>query len=136
MSRHVFSRDECRLGYLRAIQSLSARFPDRDAYCLLFAIIYRKADLDTRKAKRQLHRARRAAAPGSFTAAEWKAVCERYGSLCLACGQDGPLTVDHVVPLSKGGTNYADNLQPLCLPCNLRKGTRTVDYRPGALLAL
>ena len=128
-NRHIFTPEECRLGFDRAIASLSARYPDRDAHSLLIALIFKKADPDTRKAKRQLHRARRAAAPGSFTAAEWRAIREKYGSICLACGQDGPLSVDHVIPLSKGGSNYADNLQPLCLPCNLKKGTRTLDYR-------
>jgi len=129
MPRHAFTREECQLGFQRAIESLTARFPDRDAYSLLFGLIYKRADADTRRASRQLHRARRAAAPGSFTAAEWKAVCEQYGSVCLCCKEAAPLTVDHVVPISKGGTNDADNLQPLCLPCNLKKGTRTLDYR-------
>ena len=133
MSRHIFTREECRLGFDRAIESLSARFPDRDAYSLLIALIFRKSDADTRRAKSQLHRARRAAAPGSFTDEEWRAVREQYGSICLACGQDESLSVDHVVPLSKGGTNYADYLQPLCLPCNLRKGAKTIDYRPSCL---
>ena len=128
-NRHIFTREECQLGYTRALESLSARFPDRDAHCLLFALIYRKADTQTRRASRQRQRARRAAAPGSFTAAEWRTICGQFGNVCLACGQDGPLSVDHVVPLSRGGRNDADNLQPLCLPCNIRKGTRTVDYR-------
>lgn len=32
------------------------------------------------------------------------------------------LEVDHVVPISKGGTNDLDNLQTLCEPCNQAKG--------------
>jgi hypothetical protein len=31
--------------------------------------------------------------------------------------------------LSKGGTNYIDNIQPLCLTCNLRKARTIIDYR-------
>lgn len=66
-----------------------------------------------------------------FTAAEWRDLCARYGDRCLSCGHTGKLTPDHVVPLSRGGSNTIDNIQPLCLRCNLRKHARTIDYRPG-----
>lgn len=66
---------------------------------------------------------------GSFTAEEWKALCFQYGYKCLKCGQSVELTVDHVVPVSKGGTNDISNIQPLCLSCNSSKGAKTVDYR-------
>lgn len=58
-----------------------------------------------------------------------------YGRTCLACGRREPhirLTVDHVIPLSWGGTNALDNLQPLCSECNLDKGAQTIDYRGAA----
>ena len=55
-----------------------------------------------------------------------------YEHRCLACGIDGALTIDHVIPVSKGGPNTADNVQPLCGPCNSSKGTNTIDYRPEA----
>lgn len=68
---------------------------------------------------------------GVFSWEEWKAVCQRYGDRCLRCGDaDVLLTPDHIVPLSKGGTNWISNIQPLCLRCNQRKGTKTIDYRP------
>lgn len=69
---------------------------------------------------------------GSFTAEEWQALCEMFGSKCLSCGESGEvktLTVDHVVPLSKGGINSIENIQPLCGSCNSSKGTRIIDYR-------
>jgi 5-methylcytosine-specific restriction endonuclease McrA len=75
-------------------------------------------------------RARLRGAGGTYTAAEWQALCEKYGNRCLACGCDGPLTVDHVVPITRGESNSIDNLQPLCRPCNQRKGTQIIDYRP------
>ncbi len=81
-------------------------------------------------AKEQRRRARKRNNGGSYTAAEWQALCEQYGNRCLACGADGPLTVDHIVPLEQGGSNDITNLQPLCNRCNSRKGTKTIDYRP------
>lgn len=74
-------------------------------------------------------RARKAAAEGTYTVGEWLALCAAYQYRCLACGQQGRLTVDHVVPLSAGGSNRIDNLQPLCKPCNSSKGDKTIDYR-------
>lgn len=34
------------------------------------------------------------------------------------------MTVDHIRPKSKGGTNHPDNLQPMCAPCNTEKGAK------------
>lgn len=67
---------------------------------------------------------------GSFTQDEWNVLCDFYSNRCLSCGRDDvTLTVDHVVPLSKGGSNMIDNIQPLCGPCNSSKHVRTIDYR-------
>ena len=43
---------------------------------------------------------------------------------CVYCGRFVPfeeMTIDHIVPLSKGGTNYEKNLQCCCKECNLMK---------------
>ena len=40
---------------------------------------------------------------------------------CAVCGSTNDLTADHVVPLSKGGTNTLSNYQVLCLRCNTHK---------------
>lgn len=74
-------------------------------------------------------RAQRKGAEGTHTPEEWRELCERYDNKCLCCNEVKPLTVDHVIPLSKGGTNYIDNIQPLCKSCNCRKSTKTIDYR-------
>jgi len=79
-------------------------------------------------------RARNAKAEGSFTAEEWQELCEKYSNKCLCCGRDDiPLTVDHVIPISKGGSNNIENCQCLCKPCNSKKHTKTIDYRPDSI---
>jgi 5-methylcytosine-specific restriction endonuclease McrA len=70
---------------------------------------------------------------GHFTDAEFRELCEKYGNKCLRCGQTGvKLTADHVIPISLGiaHTDEISNIQPLCLSCNSKKHTKTVDYRP------
>lgn len=44
---------------------------------------------------------------------------------CKKCGATEQLTVDHIIPISKGGTSELRNLQALCLSCNLKKGAKT-----------
>jgi len=75
-------------------------------------------------------RALKKQADGSFTTEEFDALCEKYANKCLCCGSTNePLTVDHVIPLSEGGSNDISNIQPLCLSCNSRKQDKTIDYR-------
>jgi 5-methylcytosine-specific restriction endonuclease McrA len=78
-------------------------------------------------------RARLSANGGKFTPAEWISLKAHYGYKCLACGKGEPeikLTPDHIVPVSKGGLNAAENIQPLCGSCNSSKKDKTIDYRP------
>lgn len=79
----------------------------------------------------QRHHARSFGIEGDITFGEWYAVQLRYGNICLVCGANENLAPDHVVPLSRGGTNTIDNIQPLCRHCNLVKQNKTIDYRPG-----
>jgi 5-methylcytosine-specific restriction endonuclease McrA len=51
----------------------------------------------------------------------------RDGHKCVYCGSSENLTVDHVRPKSKGGTDTADNLVTACRPCNQAKGSMHVD---------
>lgn len=43
---------------------------------------------------------------------------------CLHCGYSEKLSIDHVIPLIKGGSNHTSNLQILCISCNSKKGSK------------
>lgn len=61
----------------------------------------------------------------------WEILISVFGNRCLECGSDDQLTLDHVIPLSKGGMHCISNFQILCHLCNARKGNRNMnDYRP------
>jgi 5-methylcytosine-specific restriction endonuclease McrA len=50
----------------------------------------------------------------------------RDGHRCQYCGASADqLSVDHVVPRSRGGLDTWENVTTACLPCNVRKGNRT-----------
>jgi 5-methylcytosine-specific restriction endonuclease McrA len=51
-----------------------------------------------------------------------RAVFARDGWQCQYCGSRANLTVDHVIPRSKGGTSTWENIVASCAPCNRRKG--------------
>ncbi|WPT15217.1 hypothetical protein PSENEW3_00003158 [Picochlorum sp. SENEW3] len=50
----------------------------------------------------------------------------RDGLMCQYCGKTKDLTLDHVIPQSKGGPNTWENLVTACSPCNTRKGDSTL----------
>ena len=57
-------------------------------------------------------------------------VFKRDSFSCVYCGRSAPdvvLHVDHVVPVSKGGTNEITNLVTACSDCNLGKSNRKLD---------
>src|SRR5919206_339280 len=53
-----------------------------------------------------------------------RAVFARDSWTCQYCGSRANLTVDHVVPRSKGGLSSWENIVASCAPCNRRKGDR------------
>jgi len=54
-----------------------------------------------------------------------RALFARDGWRCVYCGTaSGRLTLDHVVPRSRGGDSVWENVVTSCAPCNLRKGNR------------
>jgi 5-methylcytosine-specific restriction endonuclease McrA len=67
------------------------------------------------------------------------ALFARDSYLCMYCGQHfarHSLTRDHVLPLSRGGRDVWSNVVSACLPCNVRKGSRTPQQASMPLLAV
>lgn len=76
-----------------------------------------------------------ARAKGTHTGAEWGAMLEACGMRCVSCGTTSrTLCKDHIKPISRGGDDTIENLQPLCHPCNASKGTTPKDMRPAGAL--
>ena len=56
--------------------------------------------------------------------------CAELGWHCQICEKEltrETTTIDHVIPVNKGGTNDIENLQPLCISCNCKKRTRSME---------
>lgn len=65
-----------------------------------------------------------------FSDIEKKSVYAQYNGKCAICGKAVKykrMTIDHIVPLSQGGTNEYKNLQLACHSCNRMKNDFTVD---------
>ena len=53
---------------------------------------------------------------------------EKFGRQCMYCDvQDTPLNIDHVHAKAKGGSNRLSNLGLSCVPCNQKKGARSIE---------
>jgi len=85
---------------------------------------------ENHRATENKRRTAKTLAGGSFTPEQWYALCSLYEFKCLCCGKVKPLEADHIVPVSKGGTSWIRNIQPLCKSCNASKGAKIIDYRP------
>jgi 5-methylcytosine-specific restriction endonuclease McrA len=91
---------------------------------------WRKSNKEKIRHYEQNRRARILGNGGVLTEDEWYAILDFYGHKCLCCGRDDmKLTIDHVIPIFHGGKHSADNVQPLCGPCNSRKKDKHIDYR-------
>ncbi len=94
-------------------QSQIKRFPD----------YYRTEGIRERRNRRILKNG------GFHTKGEWENLKAQYNYSCPVCKRnDIELTRDHIIPISRGGSNNIENIQPLCRPCNSTKHTKTIKY--------
>lgn len=82
-------------------------------------------------------RARKQGAEHALTVEQWESICERHadarGNVCCAyCSTSCEPTMDHVVPLARGGNHCESNVVPACKPCNSSKGAKLVTEWKGA----
>jgi 5-methylcytosine-specific restriction endonuclease McrA len=84
---------------------------------------YRETHRDQVRANNNLRKARQRNAPiADLTGAQWEQIKASYRGRCAYCGKPTDnLTMDHVVPLARGGAHTASNIVPACLTCNMRK---------------
>ena len=68
-----------------------------------------------------------------MTVSDWHAILERQQHQCVSCGTTENLTIDHIQPLSQGGSGFPNNIQALCHSCNARKGEAQRQAHPSPL---
>jgi 5-methylcytosine-specific restriction endonuclease McrA len=94
---------------------------------------YRRLNAEKRRYWESARRARLAQADVRvFTLNDWRRLILRYGGQCAYCHEVRPLTLDHVVPLARGGRHAVGNIVPACGSCNSSKNARLiVEWRTG-----
>lgn len=80
----------------------------------------------TSRARNAKRRASQLGVEGRFTSFSIKNLYVKQRGKCACCGEvlNGRFEVDHIIPLSKGGSNFPNNLQLLTPKCNKAKGAK------------
>lgn len=77
----------------------------------------------------QIKRARKRSAPGSFTQQDINNIYHKQSGLCYWCKKDlcNVYHIDHYIPLSRGGSNFPDNIVLACPHCNIGRNNKLPD---------
>lgn len=84
----------------------------------------------TRAAQVERHEARARAfgTDPTLTLKEWDSVVASFFGNCAYCNATRGFIIEHVIPLSRGGTHSVDNVVPACAPCNASKGASELQW--------
>lgn len=88
---------------------------------------YLKNNPDIASMHNSRRRARKAGNGGSHTVDQRREKFLQLGNVCYYCGIPGKMTVDHMTPISRYGTDNIDNIVPACSLCNQRKKDKTAE---------
>ncbi len=79
----------------------------------------------------KIRKANERASEGSFSREEWDGLLEYFEYKCAYCKKETPLEPDHVIPISRNGSSFIDNILPACRSCNAKKGAKSLEiFRP------
>lgn len=66
---------------------------------------------------------------------DWVAIKKAFKHRCIYCGKRKRLSMDHFIPLAKGGRHNKRNIVPACFTCNFRKGSMMPEAFMARLMA-
>ena len=91
----------------------------------------KKREQARKNTQKRMERLAAAKQKGIHTSLEWELLKAVFGEYtCVKCGSDEyKVQKDHINPISNGGSDGIDNIQPLCGPCNISKGAAHYDWR-------
>ena len=134
MAKHAHKHADKRREYeaaRRAADPEAARRRDRERYKkdpskkIKSALRWCKNNPERKRSIQERRRARKANAVGDCSHEKWLNRLMYYGGKCVYCGTSDKITMEHRIPLSRGGTNWPSNIVPACHSCNCRKNTKT-----------
>lgn len=101
------------------------------------AKVRRLRDPDKFRAYNWTRRAYRAAVENSLTRGQWLSVLAAANGCCAYCKRSTALSMDHIVPISRGGPHASNNVAAACKSCNSSKGRKLLTewiVRPYTVL--